>query len=74
MSIYISILKDVYCDWKCNLSVLITMHNMYDKAQVPNNEKYFVTRMCDVINNDNIHYEYLKKVCCHLDKKIYTVI
>ena len=26
-------------------------------------------KMYVVINNDNIHYEYLKKVCCHLDKK-----
>ena len=27
-----------------------------------------ITKICVVIHNDNVHYEYIRNVCCHNDE------
>ena len=28
----------------------------------------FITKICGVIHDDNVHYDYIKKVCYHHDE------
>ena len=50
---------------ECVLSSIMTTYIMNIKKKC----SVILIKMYAVINNDNIHYEYFKKVCCHLDKK-----
>ena len=34
----------------------------------------FMTQMCVVIKDDNVHYEYMKNVFCHHDQMCVVII